>query len=485
MVFDPLEPLIFDDVPAAMNFYDNVPYPTFVQEQTHPDRMHVIASLFGMAPKAVDEARVLEIGCGDGNNIIPIAYCHSRSKFIGIDIAEQPIDRGREAIRNIGLGNIQLEVRDLTKLDRELGQFDYIIAHGIYAWVPEQVRDALLGVCREHLQAGGIAYISYNALPGGHARRIIRDFMLFHTRSIHDPDEKIREAEGILDFAIESTPREDYYDKLLEHRQKTMPEGTALFHDDLNDIYEPVYAEQFLDQAAKHDLGYVGEADFFEMSDAMYPQTVRERLNQLSRGDRIRKEQYMDFLSGRGFRQTLVCRKEDAPDGTVHVERVRSFYVSTTMAPTEVEGEFTTKSGRKIKTNHPVVVEKLKQLCDLWPGSLPVQEVTGGDALLEKYLFQLYSANFVQFHSHGPCFTTQPGERPEASAVARYQAIQGEFVATLAQHAAHIDTDIARKFLLKLDGTRTREELAEEMEKPLEIIDENLRRLVKLGLLRR
>src|SRR5581483_3318410 len=328
-----------------MNSYDNVPYPTFVQEQTHPDRMHVIASLFGMTPGPVDAARVLEIGCGDGNNIIPVAYCHSGSTFVGVDIAEQPIERGRDAIRNIGLKNVQLEVRDLTRLDREFGQFDYIISHGIYAWVPEAVRDGLLQAIREHLAPQGIAFVSYNALPGGHTRRVVRDLMLFHTRSIDDPDEKIRAAEAIIDFAIDCTPRDDYYDKLLERRRKTMPEGTALFHDDLNEIYEPVYVEQFVAHAATHKLGYVGEADFFEMTDAMYPENVRRKLNELSGGDRIRKEQYMDFLSGRGFRQTLLCRKEAAPDGSVKIESIRSFYVSTTMAPTESEGEFTTKSG--------------------------------------------------------------------------------------------------------------------------------------------
>jgi SAM-dependent methyltransferase len=468
-----------------MNSYDQVPYPTFVQEQTHPDRMHVIASLFGLSPAPVDACRVLEVGCGDGNNMIPLAYCCPKAKFVGIDLAEQAVSRGNEAIRALGLSNISLEGRDLTALPADFGEFDYIIAHGVYAWVPEFVRDSLLRMCREHIAPQGIAYISYNAMPGGHTRRVVRDLMLFHTRGIADADEKVRQAEAILSFAVNSTPRDDYFSQLLESRQKTIAEGTVLFHDDLGENYEPVYVEQFVAHAARHDLGYVGEADFFEMSDAMYPPAIREELDRLSAGDRIRKEQYMDFLSGRGFRQTLLCRSEVTPKCGPLLERLRRFHVSTTLKPTDVEGEFVTRGERKIKTNHPVIQEKLVELCAMWPASMPVESVTGADPLLENYLFHLYSGNFVQLHSRAPFFTINTGERPEASAVARFQALQSEFVATLSQQAARIEGETARKFLLKLDGTRTREELAEEMGKPLQLIEENLQSMARLGLILR
>lgn len=466
-----------------MNLYDSVLYPTFVQEQTHPDRMYVVGSMFGMAPVPIEQCRVLEVGCGDGNNILPVAYCCPKAEFVGVDLAEVPIAAGNEAIEQIGLENVVLRVGDLTALPANLGKFDYIIAHGIYSWVPKEVREGLLRTCREHLSERGIAYVSYNTLPGGHARRIVRDLMLFHTRGITDPEEKVKGAEWILETAAEATPREDYFGRLLADRKKRIASGTALFHDDLNEVYEPFYFEEFMSQAGQHGLAYVGEADFFEMNDAIYPMQMREKLQELSRGDRVHKEQYMDFLSGRGFRQTLLCHEGVQIDAAPKAERIRPLHVSTTMATTDKEGEFVTKGGRKTKTNHPVMVKKLAELCEIWPASVPVESVTGGDPLLENYLFQLYASNFVQLHSHAPYFTLHPGEHPEASAVARYQAIQGEFVATLAMHAVQVEGETARKFLLKLDGTRSRKELAEEMDRPLEMIEENLKAMTRMGLM--
>jgi SAM-dependent methyltransferase len=468
-----------------MNLYDDVPYPTLVQDHTHPDRMHVVASLFGMNPAPIEHCRVLEVGCGDGNNLLAQAYCCPNSTFVGIDLAERPIRKASETAAAVGLRNTRFEVLDLTALPDNFGEFDYITAHGIYSWVPQAVRDGLLRLCRDHLAPNGVAYVSYNALPGGHMRRIARDLMLFHTRGVADPLQKAERAEEILDWAAKASARGDYYSDLLATRLKTMSEGAALFHDDLNEIYDPVYFEDFVAHASRHRLKYVGEADFFEMSDAMYVPALREQLDQLSQGDRIRKEQYMDFLSGRGFRQTLVCREETDPTPEPIVERIRQFHVTTTLSPTDTEGEFATTTGRKIKTNHPAIQQKLRELHNLAPATMPVHEITGGDPLLENYLFQLFSANFIFFHSHPPFFTLTPGERPEASALARYQAISGEFVATLAQAPGRVEGDTARKFLLKLDGTRTRKQLSEEMERPLNLIAQNLESIARMALIER
>ena len=466
-----------------MNAYDDVPYPTDVQDQTHPDRMHVVGALFGLTPAPVDACRVLEVGCGTGRNLLSLAYCCPRSTFVGIDLAEHPVARGTHDIQKIGLSNISLHVRDLTQLDPDFGEFDYIIAHGLYAWVPEFVRDGLLRLCAQHLAPEGMAFISYNAMPGGHLRKLVRDLMLYHTRDIQDPDERVRQAENIVEFASKSTLQNDYYRVLLQHRLETMSGGYALFHDDLAECYEPVYFDQFIAHAERRGLTYVGEADFFEMSDTMYPANVRQSLDEFSRGDRIRREQYLDFLSNRGFRQTLLCRREAAPKEKASPKKIRSFHVSTLLTPTDVAGELAMPSGRKISTNHPVIQEKFARLRDLWPASLPVSDVTGGDPLLENYLFQLFASNFVRMESHAPYFTLEPGTHPEASPVARYQAIKGETLATLAQRAAQIEDETAKKFLLKLDGTRTRKQLAEEMERPMALIEQNLDGMARLALM--
>ncbi len=162
--------------------YDEVDYPSHVYQQTHPDRLATIATLLGMNPAPVEACRVLEMGCGAGGNLIPMAFDLSESSFVGIDLAGSAIAQGRELIAALGLRNISLQQLDVMAFPSELGQFDYIVAHGLFSWVPDVVRDRLLAICRAHLAPHGVAYISYNTYPGCRLREIARDIMRFHTK---------------------------------------------------------------------------------------------------------------------------------------------------------------------------------------------------------------------------------------------------------------------------------------------------------------
>src|SRR5919197_3347157 len=131
------------DEPAA-TAYDEVLYPNYVHAQSHPDRLATLATLFGMRSARVGRCRVLELACGDGGNLIPLALDLAGSEFVGIDLAARPVAKGRRMIAALGLKNIELRQLDLMSLPRTLGQFDYIMAHGLYSWVPPAVQDRIL-----------------------------------------------------------------------------------------------------------------------------------------------------------------------------------------------------------------------------------------------------------------------------------------------------------------------------------------------------
>jgi SAM-dependent methyltransferase len=175
-----------------MNTYDAVPYPGYTYTQTHPDRLATIATLFGMTPAPVASCRVLELGCGDGGNLIPMAFSLPGSEFVGVDLAPSTIKVGADKAARLGLTNISLRPLDILDFDLSFGEFDYIIAHGVYSWVPHEVREKVLAICRTHLAPQGVAYISYNAFPGGHIRQMMREMMQYHTRDILDPQERIQ-----------------------------------------------------------------------------------------------------------------------------------------------------------------------------------------------------------------------------------------------------------------------------------------------------
>ncbi len=146
--------------------------------------MAVLARLHGLDPEPVERARVLDIGAGEGGNIIPMAVALPEAEFVGIDLAASPVERGRTMIEGLGLKNVRLLQKNLLDVDASFGTFDYIVANGIYAWTPPEVRDKLLAVARANLSPQGVAFISYNAYPGGHWRKLMREAMLISGRAI-------------------------------------------------------------------------------------------------------------------------------------------------------------------------------------------------------------------------------------------------------------------------------------------------------------
>src|SRR4051812_40291126 len=93
---------------AGATAYDRVPYPGYIQACAHPDRLAVAALLCGMRPADVERCRVLELGCGDGVNLFPIAHTLPDSRVVGVDLAPSAVERGRAAAQMLGLRNLSL-----------------------------------------------------------------------------------------------------------------------------------------------------------------------------------------------------------------------------------------------------------------------------------------------------------------------------------------------------------------------------------------
>src|ERR1700756_786056 len=237
---------------GAVSVYDEVLYPAAVFPATHPNRLATVAFLRGVQPAPINRCRVLELGCGISSNVIGMAFQLPESEFIGLDLARRPIASGQAFVAELGLRNISLHSMDLCEATTEqFGRFDFIIAHGLYSWVPQYVRERILAICREMLNPQGVAYISYNAYPGNHLRDLVRGMMRFHTACYDDPAEKVGQARGLLKFLSESTPNPDNYvaairaqfDRTLKYSDE------AFFHDDLSEVNHSFYIYEFIADA--------------------------------------------------------------------------------------------------------------------------------------------------------------------------------------------------------------------------------------------
>lgn len=474
----------------SISRYDQVLYPSYTRVQTHPDRSATIATLLGMTPAPVEHCRVLEIACGNGSNLCPIAYSLPGSDCVGLDYASIPIANARQMAAELNLNNVTFHCCDVAKTPEDLGLFDYIIAHGIYSWIPAEVRDALLAVCRRHLAPNGVAFISYNAYPGNYVSQMVRTMLLYHTRGFAEPQQQVTQGIALAKLIAESQLEPDAYRQLvkeeLERFIKVNP--NYIFHDALSDVNEPSYFHQFAEHAARHGLQYLAEADFHEMLDAQFGPPVKQALDQIA-ADRIEREQYLDFLKCRRFRQTLLCHQSVRLDLSLKPERASHFFVaSSAKSAAEKPDIFSTSNetflgprGGSIQTNSRVSKAAFALLAERWPQPLAFGDLiqltraaleaqstgpadSAADALeLGKTLLKSYAAGLVELHSYAPPYANIISERPQVSPLARWQARHGAFVTTLYHNALYLEDPMSRQLLPLLDGTRDRTALVEEL----------------------
>ncbi|MCX6906060.1 MAG: class I SAM-dependent methyltransferase [Verrucomicrobia bacterium] len=471
--------------------YDKVLYPSYTRIQTHPDRLATIATLFGMAPASVERCRMLELGCGNGSNLGPMAFTLPGSQFVGIDAAGIPIARAKEMAKELGMVNVAFHQGDILEVSADLGQFDYIVAHGVYSWVPPAVRDKLMEICRVNLAPQGVAFISYNAYPGNYLSRMVREMMLYRVRGLEKPEEAVEQALALAKFVTESRDQSDAFRELLREELERFVNTSPnyIFHDALAEINEPSYFHEFMAHAARHQLQYLGEADFHEMLDRVFKPEVGKTLGLLA-GTRIEREQFLDFVKCRRFRQTLLCHEGVPLDLALKPELVTRFCVASTARPASPQPDFfgptvETFEGRKgsnIKTSCALSKTAFGVLGEIWPQPLPFSELlarvqekiklhTGRpsgppeqDAVeLGKTILQSYAAGLVELHTFLPQYARQVSERPVASPLARWQARQGNFVTSLYHYSMAVDDALGREMLLRLDGHRTRAALLEEL----------------------
>jgi methyltransferase-like protein/trans-aconitate methyltransferase len=446
-------------VADPVNLYNEILYNTFPRQQTHPDRLAAVGTLIGMKPTPITNCRVLEIGCGDGNNLIPMAYSLPDSEFVGVDLADGPIATGRDTITALGLTNISLHIGDLRDIGGTFGQFDYIVAHGVYSWVPDDVRDGLMAICRELLTPQGIAFISYNAYPGCYVRQMMSEMMSYHTRKISEPRARVEAAREFLSYLTEGNTLSANWQAILEAEAKAVaarPED-AILHDDLEPNSRPIYFRAFVEHAAKYDLQFLGEAEPHTMFD------LGDRVGTLS-NDVLEREQYLDFLRARRFRQTLLCRKGVALEYAPPPEIMESFLFSSPAKRLD-DGQVQGLHGVCLTDAHQAVYRVVSALGEVYPLPLAFEDLlpySGDREGLSKMLLGLVVAGFCNIHIFDfPCEESAT-EKPRASRLARYQASKSKFVTNACHLVVELD-EVARHAVVLMDGTRDHEAIATEL----------------------
>ncbi|MBL8471696.1 MAG: class I SAM-dependent methyltransferase [Rhodocyclaceae bacterium] len=450
----------------AENPYDQQEYPGSPRPQAHPRRLRTHAWLHGHRAAELAGARVLELGCGDAQHLIWLASEFPQMRLVGVDLAESGVRRGRDIARAAGL-KVELHACDLRAIDAGWGEFDYIIAHGVYSWVPPAVRDALLAVCAERLAPAGVAFVSYNTLPGGHMRRLLEDMLTYHVRDMAAPAERMLAArdfaQRLVAWSAEGEPERAVLAAECQRLLEMTPAG--LYHDALADINTPLLFADFAAHAARHGLAYLAEAHFSDAERIWLNPNFADEVAQLASG-RVAREQYADFARMRRFRQTLLVHADVGVSAVPLVAAVRDMAVAARLTAGEpgASGARSFSDGKNgsISIADPARAHLMEVLAQMAPARLPFADAarfTGArdeEALadLARFFLVLYSAGMAELELDRTPIACVVAERPAVTAYARWQVGQGAAVATLRGQVLEIEDALSRALIGLLDGQR-------------------------------
>ena len=298
--------------------YKSMPFP-----YTTPATLEAYAALVGVSAPNPKTARVLELGATYGGNIISQALFNPDATFVGIELSQEQVEKGNEVIANAGLTNVSLIQSDIASIGSEIGTFDYIIAHGVYSWVDDGVKDVLLRLIDEHLAEDGIAYISYNTYPGWHTMDEVRQLMMFSNRDKAQFNHKEKVLHGKTVGSIVGSQILKY-DNLKERNSKFLGALRSVMqkdeyyvgHDHLEPNNDPVYFYQFNDHLGAHNLAYLCDADLTLSMVRSFDADIADTLDKLALNDHVAQEQYLDFMLDTTFRKSIICKAKHAESVT-------------------------------------------------------------------------------------------------------------------------------------------------------------------------
>ena len=466
--------------------YDEVPYPVLAHIHSHPENMATIAKLHGIEAAPVNKARILELGCASGGNIIPLAYVLPESEFIGIDLSETQIIEGREFIRKAGLQNIRLIAGDLMALTEDLGKFDYIIAHGFFSWIPEAVREKTLKLINESLNPNGLVFISFNVLPGWTTQEKVREMLNFAVKHLEDPQKKAQEGLGFLEILAKKSlfiGGTSSYKPFLEEtineisRYSNSANFNYWYHEYFEEFNKPFYFSDFMAQCEKDGLQYLADAEFRQLQDENSIMNLFSESGVLVENE-IEKQQYLDFLKVRKFRQSILCRKELEVQRDDIRSRINEMYVTSSFVPEnwskaiseKDEMIFASLDGKeRISVTDTICILALRKLALNYPLEMSIKDLLafiqnelkkkGKEIPAEEIFEQIsplllsgyYLSKTINFNTWIPDRAKSITITPEASLIARLQSVHNQKVVNLLHDTVNLD-DFSKFILQFLDG---------------------------------
>lgn len=456
--------------------YEEMPYEGHAIPASAPAVLALTARAHGGPCPPLERARVLELGCGDGANLLPLAFHHPDWTLVGVDASARAIAVAEEGARVLRLANVRFVHADVASFTPD-GEHDYVIAHGLYSWIDADRRAAVRRIMRTTLAAHGLAYVSFNALPAWGVRGRVRDALARTTSDI----ESARARTSAL-LAVLGEPSYEWAALLRRELERAaVATDGYLAHEYLAAHNEAFWLGDVARDFAREGMRYVGDATFDRPEGFVHPE-LRARVRAMV-SDPVAEEELIDLIAYRQLRAAVFAR-DDAPfapaAGPELLDEARiASVVRATSDPFDpspgIEETFVGPRGTEVRISSSLAkiamlvfardyprAYRLSEVCAIAARLLAEQRIApepDAKAKLRAGLFDLWRHLEVEVRLDAPELCTQPGVRPVASELARYEAACRPALTTPLHTALPIES-IDRAIIRRLDGTRDRGELA-------------------------
>lgn len=420
---------------AIHELYETQAYPPMSHPLSDPAVTAVAAQMAGLDVPPPRRARVLEIGCCSGHNLIPLAQRWPESRFTGIDLAARAIDEARDRASRSGLGNVAFHAVDLREYAPTDGPFDFIIAHGFFSWVPDEVKAALLLFCHKHLSPSGIATVSFNLECGWKLRLPV----IAKARAIQQAGgvDDVSALRILKSVTYPDTPEIAIIDDMLAKGAAILP------FDDFSPVNDPWPLDRFVQAAANAGLRWLGESD----PGANFPAALSEEfLVELRHQvrDPLGYQLAVDEALGRTFRSSVLCRADAPVAARLSLEKVLEFSIQTGVQPTDAADR-----------------ELFQIVKSFAPACVPARQIlpTADARSLARQLHDGITRGWLRPRIEPVSFDPEPPEFPRLDAF-RLLCAREQLPLVDAWHKPCTFPQPHDQVLAAMDGSRSRTELA-------------------------
>lgn len=292
-----------------------------------PTWLRLMAAVHSVPFPEGEPFRYFELGYGQGVSL-NVHAATNPGEYWGTDYNPEHVQFARRMAEASGapVHLLDLSFEELAERD-DLPQFQVIVAHGIWSWISDASRAAVLRFVDKHLAPGGLLYLSYNALPGAASgiavQRLIRTLMQSMDPALSERERFDHARDTIRDLGDAPHSHFAHYPKAGERLEKILQAtSTYALHEYTVDAWKPMLLTEVAAALDPIGLEFVGNTELdprtaWQATSGGQRDDVAATTDQTAFSPLVLREVLCDFEVDRQFRNDLFVRGLVRLDTTV------------------------------------------------------------------------------------------------------------------------------------------------------------------------